>query len=335
MVTFILLAAVALCALLIGLVVAVGDKTPAVAATTAESAKADSHSSWAAVRALILNRSHGPSAVAYRARETARRTAKAAKRHRRWERRATAAEGRAKALAETKARRLALRQAAKAEAREKSRAVAQRHGHAAARRTAIARRLELQALASGQEAVQAHRRLVVAGLVAPVTLVAGIKAQKRAGRGSTVAANARKREARMVAAQQRNAADRAVAAEWQSAFEAQQEVRQTARRAAAADVRARRSALAAMTPDQVRLAQAVVRLERKALAKLRLMAWLEAGNGKATKGGLDRTLHLTGQAVAAREGFEAAFGVALEAGASWAAWKAAKANVRAATKVAA
>ena len=84
-----------------------------------------------------------------------------------------------------------------------------------------------------------------------------------------------------------------------------------------------------MTPDQVRLAQAVVRLERKALAKLRLIDWLEAGNGKTSLRGLDRTLDLTGQAIAAREGFEATFGVALEAGASWTAWRAAKAAVRA------
>ena len=334
MVTFIILAAVALCALLIGLVAVVGGKTLAVAAATETTVEAASAASggwatirtqttttptWAAVRAQILwtLQSESKAKRAAAARSAQR---KVAKRHRRWERRAAAAEGRAQALAAAAAARQAARTAAKAAQRAKSAAVAERYGHAAQRAAAV---------------VRAHRRLVAAGLATPVTLTAGIKAGKRAERGSTVAANARKRATNLAARQEANARKRVAASEGQLAFEAQREGRQAAQRAtarAAAEGRARRAALAEMTPDQVRLGQAVVRLERKALAKLRLMAWLEAGNGKVTKGGLDRTLHLTGQAVAAREGFEATFGVTLEAGASWVAWKAAKTAQRAARR---
>ncbi len=373
----IILAAVALCALLIGLVAVVGDKTPAVATTetTVEAAQAASGGwatirtkttpVWEAVRAQALT-AISAEAIAFRALAKDKRQRRMAKRQRRWERRAANAEARAKALAEAKTRRLEARRAAKAEARAKSAAVAQRHGHAAARQTAKARQLEAAALASGQEAVKAHRRLVAAGLATPITLVAGIKAQKRAERGSTVAANARKREARMVAAQQRNAADRVAAAEGQSAFEAQREVRRTSlaahaewvdehreeleyypevlwtagkakaelAEAKAADREARKAklaeakALANISWEQTQKARKVLKLERKALAKAELISWLEAGNGHASKTAGDHLAKLVEKAEEAAFDFWADTGVSPEVAADRAAIRAAREVVK-------
>ena len=363
MVTFVIIIALLSLAALVGMVVAVGDKTPVVAAaeTTAGAASAApggwvtlhtlTTPVWEAVRAQVLTALQ-PEAIASRALAKAKHQRKAAKRHRRWVRRATAAEARAKALAEAKTTRLEARRAAKAEARAKSAAVAHRYGHAAAR---------------GAAAVKAHRRLVVAGLATPVTLVAGIKAQKRATRGSTSAQLAAKRQIRLTAAQQRNAADRVAADAANAAFAAEQAVKATAKAArdawadlrreamgtqqhyiwtaagakaelAAAKAAAREAreaelagvkALASVTWEQTQEARRVLWLGRKALAKAELIAWLEAGNGQVSKAAETRLAELVRDVEEARDAFWADTGVSPEVAAAREAIRAAHRQVAA------
>ena len=316
MVTFAVIIALLSLAALVGMVVAVGDKTPAVAAATAESAKADSHSSWVAVRAQILW-PLGAEAMASRTLDKARCQRKAAKRHLRWERKAAMAEVRAQALAEAKARRLEARTAAKAAQRTKSAAVALRYGHAAAR---------------GLAEAKAHRRLVAAGLATPVTLTVGIKAAKRAERGSTSAANARKRAQALTARQEVNARKRVAADAANAEFAAEQAVKRVARAEREAQVAARRNALANISWEQSQLAKAVLRLERKALAKASLVEWLAAGNGQVNKATAARLAEAKAQAGQARTAYVVVIGLRPELAANWAAVKTAK---RAVKKVAA
>lgn len=182
---------------------------------------------WAAVRAQILV-SLGAEATASRAQREEATQRRAAKRHRHWARKAAAAEGRAKALSAAKAARQAVRKAAKAAARAKSATVAERYGHAAQRAAA---------------AVRAHRRLVAAGLTTPVATAVGIKARKRAERGSTSAQLAAARATRLAVAQQRNAAARAAADAANAAFTAQRAVKAATQSARTAWVNLRREAL--------------------------------------------------------------------------------------------
>lgn len=309
---------------------------------------------WAAVRAQILD-SLGAEAVASRAQREAVDQRRMAKRHRRWSRRADLAEGRAKALAAAKAARLEARKAAKAAKRAKSAAVAERYGHAAQRADA---------------AVKAHRRLAAAGLAAPAALSAGIKAAKRATRGSTVATNALKRATRLSVAQQRNAAARLAADAANAAFAAEQAMKAAAQatrtawadlrrealgyrpeylwtaaaakaalaeaRAAAREAReeelAEAKALANISWEQTQEARKVLRLGRKALAKAELLQWLEAGNGQVSKAAGDRLAKLAEEAEVARDVFWADTGVSPELAADRAAVRAARDTVRAARR---
>lgn len=261
---------------------------------------------WAAVRAQILD-SLGAEAVASSARRAAVTQRKAAKRHRRWARKAAAAEGRAKALSTAKAARLAARTAAKAAQRAKSADVAHRYGHAAQRAAA---------------AVKAHRRLAAARKAAAAVGAVpcegyGIKAAKRATRGSCCAANALKRAATLAARQEANTRKRAAAAEGQLAFEAQWAAKQAARRAAekaAAEGRTRRAALADLLAkrDAVRLAHAVVRAGAKAAAKEDFLHWLDE-NGHTCRGeAFVAANEAAWVAAKAEEGYQAHFGFSPE-----------------------
>ena len=257
---------------------------------------------WAAVRAQILSTALGAEAMSSRAQRAAATQRRMAKSHRRWVRRAALAEGRAQALAAAKAARLAARKAAKAAKRAKSTAVAARYGHAAQR---------------AASAVKAHRRLVAAGLLAPVAMSAGIKARKRAERGSTSEKLAAVRAARVVAAQQRNAAARAAADAANAAFAARMTAKQAARKAAekaAAEGRTRRAALADLLAkrDAVRLAHAVVRAKAKATAKEDFLQWLDA-NGHTPRGEAFVAANEAAWVSAkAEEGYLAHFGFAAE-----------------------
>lgn len=274
---------------------------------------------WAAVRAQILG-SLGAEAIASRAQRDAAQQRRMAKRHRRWARQVAAAEGRAQALLTAKAARLAARVAAKQAARAKSADVALRYGHAAQRAAA---------------AVHAHRRLVAAGRAAPVALSAGIKAKKRATRGSTVAANAQKRAARLVVAQQRNAAARAAADAANAAFAARMTAKQAAREAKLAEAKlaeaklaallakfaareaklaAREAKLAALLADKnaVRLAHAVTRAKDKASRKEGFVQWLDE-NGHTVRGeAFVAANEAAWAAVKAEEGYLAHFGFSAE-----------------------
>lgn len=273
---------------------------------------------WAAVRAQILT-SLGAEAVASRAQREAAVQRRMAKRHRRWVRRADLAEGRAQALAAAKAARLAARVAAKAAARAKSAAVAERYGHAAQRAAAAVRAARKAALATGAVPFNEY----------------GIKARKRASRGSTVAANAQKRAAVLAAAQQRNAAARAAADAANAAFRAREAAKAaraaaekaaadaafTARwaalqaaRAAAEKAAARRDALAALLADRdaVRLAHAVVRVGAKAAAKEDFLHWLDS-NGHTPRGeAFVAANEAAWTAKKAEEGYLAHFGFSAE-----------------------
>lgn len=304
---------------------------------------------WAAVRAQVLN-SLGAEAMASRAQREAVDQRRMAKRHRRWVRRATLAEGRAQALSAAKAARLAARKAAKAAKRAKSADVSARYGHAAQRAAA---------------AVRAARLAAPRGAV-PFNGY-GIKARKRATRGSTVATNALKRAARLSVAQQRNAAARAAADAANAAFAAQLAVKAAAQVARATWVDLRREAmgtqqhwvwtaagakaaareaarearearkaalaeakaLARITWEQSQEARKVLRLERKALAKVRLVEWLEEGNGETSKAGLARLDKLVEEAEEAISDFWADTGVSPELAANRAAVRAARDTVRA------
>lgn len=307
---------------------------------------------WAAVRAQVLN-ALGAEAMASRAQREAAVQRRAAKRHRRWVRKAALAEGRAQALSAAKAARQAARTAAKAAQRAKSAAVAERYGHAAQRAAASAR---------------AARKAVAAAGAVPFNEY-GIKARKRATRGSTVAANALKRATNLAAAQQRNAAARAAADAANAAFTAQRAVKAAAQSARAAWVDLRREAmgpqhyvwtaagakaelaaakalarearearlaeakaLAAITWEQSQLARRVLRLERKALAKAELLAWLEAGNGQTSKAAETRLAKLTEEAEVARDVFWADTGVSPAQAADRGAVRAARDTVRAARR---
>ena len=257
---------------------------------------------WAAVRAQILSTALGAEAMSSRAQRAAATQRRMAKSHRRWVRRAALAEGRAQALAAAKAARLAARKAAKAAKRAKSTAVAARYGHAAQR---------------AASAVKAHRRLVAAGLLAPVAMSAGIKARKRAERGSTSEKLAAVRAARVVAAQQRNAAARAAADAANAAFAARMTAKQAARKAAekaAAEGRTRRAALADLLAkrDAIRLAHAVTRAKAKATAKEDFLQWLDA-NGHTPRGEAFVAANEAAWVSAkAEEGYLAHFGFAAE-----------------------
>lgn len=247
---------------------------------------------WAAVRAQILT-SLGAEAVASRAQRDAATQRAVAKRQRRWVRRQAVAADRAKALAAGRLARLAARVAAKAAARAKSAEVSARYGHAAQRAAA---------------AVKAHRRLATAGLVAPAVPLGGygIKAAKRATRGSCTAANALKRAATLAARQEANTRKRAAADAANAAFTARLAAEKATRKAAAdaanaaaaarwaalvaaekaaARAAARAAALADLLAnrDAVRLAHAVVRAGAKATAKEDFLQWLDA-NGHTCRG---------------------------------------------------
>ena len=261
---------------------------------------------WAAVRAQILT-SLGAEAVASRARREEATKRRMAKRHRRWVRRQAVAADRAKALAAGRLARLAVRTAAKAAARAKSAAVAERNGHAALRAAA---------------AVKAHRRLVAARKAAAAAGAVpcegyGIKAAKRATRGSCCAANALKRAATLAARQEANTRKRAAAAEGQLAFEAQWAAKQAARRAAekaAAEGRTRRAALADLLAkrDAVRLAHAVVRAKAKASRKEGFVQWLDE-NGHTCRGeAFVAANEAAWVAAKAEEGYQAHFGFSPE-----------------------
>ena len=307
---------------------------------------------WAAVRAQILE-SLGAEAVASRAQREETTQRRAAKRQRRWVRRADLAEGRAQALSAAKAARLAVRAARKAAARAKSAAVSARYGHAAQRAAA---------------AVRAARKAAVRGAV-PLGGY-GIKAAKRAARGSTVAANALKRATNLAAAQQRNAAARAAADAANAAFAADKAAKAAAQAARAAWVDLRREALgpqqhwvwtaasakaelaaakaaarlareeelaeakalAAITWEQSQLARKVLKLERKALAKAELIDWLEAGNGHVSKTAETRLDKLVEEADEASCAFWAATGVSPAQAADRGAVRAARDTVRAARR---
>ena len=274
---------------------------------------------WAAVRAQIIV-SLGAEAVASRAQREEATKRKAAKRHRRWARKAEAAEGRAKALAAAKAARLAVRAAAKAAARAKSAAVAARYGHAAQRAAA---------------AVRSHRRLVAAVGTVPLAGYYGIKARKRATRGSGSATNALKRATRLSVAQQRNAAARAAADAANAAFAAKLAARQAAREAKLAEAKlaeakladllakfaAREAKLAAREAkladllakrDAVRLAHAVVRAKAKASRKEGFVQWLDE-NGHNVRGqAFVAANEAAWTAAKAEEGYMAHFGFSAE-----------------------
>lgn len=305
---------------------------------------------WAAVRAQVLN-ALGAEAMASRAQREAAVQRRAAKRHRRWVRRAAAAEGRAQAHAAAKAARLAARKAAKAAKRAKSTAVAARYGHAAQR---------------AASAVKAHRRLVAAGLLAPVAMSAGIKARKRAERGSTSEKLAAVRAAKKASAQQRNAARQVAADAANAAFAADKAVKAAAQvardawaslrrealgtqqhwvwtaaaakaelaeaKAAAKAVReaklAEAKALASISWEQSQEARRVLRLGRKALAKAELLQWLEAGNGQVTKAAETRLAKLTEEADSAHMDFWAETGVSPEVAADRGAVRAAREAIR-------
>lgn len=305
---------------------------------------------WADVRAQVLT-SLGAEATASRAQRDATSQRRMAKSHRRWVRRAATAEVRAQALSAAKAARLEVRKAAKAAKRAKSAEVAARYGHAAQRAAA---------------AVRAHRRLVAAGGAVPCEGYYGIKARKRASRGSTVAANAQKRAAVLVAAQQRNAAARVDADAANAAFATQQaakaaaqvardawaELRRealghqyhwvwtatAARRAKAAAREAREAklaeakALASITWEQSQVARQVLRLERKAAAKAELLGWLAAGNGQVSKAAEARLDKLVRDADSAHMNFWAETGVDPHTAADRGAVRAAREEVRAARR---
>lgn len=306
---------------------------------------------WAAVRAQILD-SLGAEAVASRAQREEAAQRAVAKRQRRWVRRATLAEGRVQALSAAKASRLSARVAAKAAARAKSAAVAERYGHAAQRAAAAVRAARKAALATGAVPCEGY----------------GIKARKRAERGSTVAANAQKRAAVLAVAQQRNAAARAAADAANAAFAAEQAVKAAAQatrtawadlrrealgyrpevlwtaaaakaalaeaRAAAREAReaklAEAKALAAVTWEQSQAALAVLRLERKARAKAELLQWLEAGNGQPSKTAAARLASLVKEAELAHMAFWVETGIDPEVAADRGAVRAARETVRAA-----
>lgn len=275
---------------------------------------------WAAVRAQILSTALGAEAMSSRAQRAAATQRRMAKSHRRWVRRAALAEGRAQALAAAKAARLAARKAAKAAKRAKSTAVAARYGHAAQR---------------AASAVKAHRRLVAAGLLAPVAMSAGIKARKRAERGSTSEKLAAVRAARVVAAQQRNAAARAASAAANDAFAARRAeaaaakaqakaaadaanaafaARLAAAAANAAKAASREAKLAALLAnrDAIRLAHAVTRAKAKATAKEDFLQWLDA-NGHTPRGEAFVAANEAAWVSAkAEEGYLAHFGFAAE-----------------------
>ena len=282
--------------------------------------KADLTIDWAAVRAQILG-ALGAEAVASRAQRVAVAQRRAAKRHRRWVAKAAAAEGRACALSAAKAARQAARKAAKAAARAKSAAVAERYGHAAQRAAAAAR---------------AARKAAAVGATGTVPCEGyGIKAWKRATRGSTVAANALKRAAVLVAAQQRNAAARAAADAANAAFAARQAARAAARAAvkAAADAAAaarwaalqaagraaekaaaREAAFTALLADRaaVKLAHAVVRAGAKRTAKEDFLQWLDS-NGHTARGEAYVAANQAAWVAAkAEEGYMAHFGFSAE-----------------------
>ena len=314
---------------------------------------------WAAVRAQILLVSLGAEAVASRARREETTQRRAAKRHRRCVRKAALAEGRAQALLTAKAARLAARTAAKQAARAKSAAVAERYGHAALRAAA---------------AVRAHRRLAAAGAAVrgavPLGGYYGIKARKRAERGSTVAANAQKRAAVLAVAQQRNAAARVAADAANAAFRAKQAAKAAAQvsrdawvdlrrealgpqqhwvwtaagakaalaeaKAAAREAReaalAEAKALANITWEQSQAARQVLRLERKARAKAELLAWLEAGNGQTSKAAETRVAKLEAEATGAAIEFWLQTGVSASQAADRGAVRAAREAIRAARR---
>ena len=307
---------------------------------------------WAAVRAQILE-SLGAEAVASRAQREETTQRRAAKRQRRWVRKAAAAEGRAQALAAAAAARQAARVAAKAAARAKSAAVAERYGHAAQRAAA---------------AVRAARKAAAVGAVPCEGY--GIKARKRAERGSGSATNALKRAARLSVAQQRNAAARAAADAANAAFAARMAAKATAKAARDAWVDLRREALgpqahyvwtaaqtkadlaeakaaaraareaalaevkalATITWEQSQAARAVLRLERKARAKASLLQWLAAGNGETSKAGLARLAKLAEEADLAHMVFWAETGINPEVAADRGAVRAARETVRAARR---
>lgn len=252
---------------------------------------------WAAVHAQILT-SLGAEAVASRTQREAVDQRRMAKRHRRWVRRADLAEGRAQALAAAKVARLEVRKAAKAAKLAKSAEVAARYGHAAQRAAA---------------AVKAHRRLVAAGLTVSPAISAGIKARKRATRGSTSEQLAAKRQTRLTAAQQRNAADRAAADAANAAFAAQRAVK-AADRKAAEKAAARSTALADLLANRnaVKLAHAVVRAGAKATAKEDFLQWLDA-NGHNSRGAAWTAANQAAWTAAkAEEGYLAHFGFSAE-----------------------
>lgn len=254
---------------------------------------------WAAVRAQIFG-ALGAEAVASRALRTAVTQRAVAKSHRRWVAKAAAAEGRAKALSTAKAARLAARTAAKAAQRAKSAAVAERYGHAAQRAAA---------------AIRAARKAAAVGVV-PLAGY-GIKAQKRATRGSTSAQLAAVRAARVVAAQQRNAAARAAADAANAAFAARMTAKQAARKAAekaAAEGRTRRAALADLLAkrDAVRLAHAVTRAGAKAEAKEGFVQWLDENGHHARGEAYVAANEAAWTAAKAKEGYQAHFGFSPE-----------------------
>ena len=278
---------------------------------------------WAAVRAQVLN-SLGAEAMASRAQREAAVQRRAAKSHRRWVRQAAKAEGRAQALAAAKAARLAARAAAKAAAREKSAAVAERYGHAAQRAAAAVR-----------AAVRAARKAATYGGAVPLAGYYGIKARKRAERGSTSEKLAAIRAARVVAAQQRNAAARAAADAANAAFAADKAVKQAAREAKAAEAKAaeakladllaklaareaqraaREAKLAALLADKnaVKLAHAVVRAGAKAVAKAEFVQWLDANGHHARGEAFVAANQAAWTASKAEEGYMAHFGFAAE-----------------------
>lgn len=308
---------------------------------------------WAAVRAQVLN-ALGAEAMASRAQREAAVQRRAAKRHRRWVRRAAAAEGRAQAHAAAKAARLEARTAAKAAKRAKSAEVAERYGHAAQRAAA---------------AIRAARKAAAVGTV-PLAGYYGIKARKRATRGSTSAKLAAARASRLVVAQQRNAAARVAADAANAAFAARVAVKAAAQaardawadlrrealgyrpevlwtaaaakaalaeaRAAAREAReaklAEAKALANITWEQTQAARAVLRLERKARAKAELLGWLSAGNGQVSKTAEARLAKLVEDADVASDVFWADTGVSPEMAADRGAVRAAREEVRAARR---
>lgn len=262
---------------------------------------------WAAVRAQILT-SLGAEAVASRARRDAATQRRAAKRHRRWAAKAAAAEGRAQALAAAKAARLAVRAARKAAARAKSAAVAERYGHAAQRAAA---------------AIRAARKAAAVGVhgVVPLAGYYGIKAKKRATRGSTVAANALKRAAVLAVAQQRNAAARAAADAANAAFAARMTAKQAAREAKLAEAKlaeaklaAHEAKLAALLADKnaVRLAHAVTRAGAKASRKAEFVQWLDENGHTARGEAYVAANEAAWTAKKAEEGYLAHFGFSAE-----------------------